>query len=297
MLINEFLKYLQIEKRYSEHTVLNYAVDLKQFSSFYLDQFELSDLKKTQMFHIRTWVAQMAEEGKSRTTINRKISSIRSFFKYLLKNEIMTVNPAEAIFSPKVASRAPKTIDLDNVNALIDKFHFGNSWEDLRDKAMISLLYETGMRRSELLGIQWEDLDLRNKQLKILGKGNKERIVFISEKMLILLSDLHIKIEDYFQKDPWDSKYVFLTNKGKQIYPKFIERILKKYLPLVTSSKQINPHSIRHSVATELLENGADLNMIKTLLGHANLSATQIYAKYSIDKMKDVYLKTHPKSI
>lgn len=293
-----FYNYLQHEKRYSTNTLAAYRSDLDQFSTWLKTTYELEDLAAVQLLHIRSWLATLVEEEKSASSINRKASTLKSFYNFLEKRGVIPANPTEGISAPKIPFRLPKVHDSDHLDILLSQHHFGTNFAGLRSRLIIELLYETGMRLSELINLEISKIDLVEGSLRVRGKGNKERMLMISADLKKTIETYETeKLEKFGASDTSiDLKYLLLTDKGKKTYPKLIHRTLDKYLPLVTTSQHRNPHSIRHTFATTLLNNGADLNAIKELLGHSSLAATQIYTHNSIEKLKDTYKKAHPKA-
>lgn len=292
-MINVFISYITHEKRYSKHTIISYNTDLNQFDTFVKHEYFLSSLIEADYNTIRAWMIRLTENKIEPKTIVRKIASVKSYYKFMVKTGRLTKNPSLGIKLPKVKKRLPQYIEESNINLLLENHPFTDSFSDSRDKLIIELLYGTGIRLAELIGIKDGDIDLGNKNIKIVGKGNKERIVPIHEK-------LHDTISTYnkakqFTFDCKQTKTI-VTDKGLPVYPMFIQRIVRKYLSLVSTSEKKSPHILRHSFATHLLNNGADLNAIKDLMGHSSLSATQIYTHNSIAKLKDVFKKAHPKA-
>ncbi len=295
--IDNYIDYLKFEKRYSIHTITSYHNDISQFEKYVIQRFDIS-LLNVDFSHIRSWIVYLTEEGISKASINRKITSLRSFYKYLKANSLVQHNPATKIKLLKTPKKLPVFVEEDSMEKLFTDDLFGEDYKSRLSKAIIELLYGTGMRVSELVNIRFVDIDWYHKQLKVLGKRNKERIIPLND---VLIQNLHLynKVRnEFFSKnniEP-DKNYLFVSPKGKKIYNKFVYRIINYYLSLVTTIKKRSPHVIRHTFATHLLNQGADLNAIKEILGHANLSATQIYTHNSIEKLKDVYKQAHPKA-
>lgn len=295
MFLDSFLNYIQYEKRYSKHTSDCYRLDITQFSKYIKEEYELEKLVEVKHLHIRSWVVNLVTKGLSAKSINRKISSLKSFYKYLKKKEEITLNPTNKIIAPKLSKRLPKFIQTENLERLFTyEEAFGDNFQGLRDRLIMELLYSTGMRRSELINLKDRDVDFHKNQIKVLGKGNKERVIPIHQKLLSLLKEYKVSRDTEFSnlKEDW----LILTNSGKPCYPKFIYNKVVKYLSIVTTSKDKSPHVLRHSFATHLTDQGAELNAVKTLLGHSSLAATQVYTHNSIEKLKKVYEKAHPKA-
>lgn len=285
-----FIEYLQFEKRYSKHTLIAYQTDLQQFFSFIEEQYQLSNLKELNTSIIRTWLASLKEGELESKSINRKISTLKSFTKYLIKNGHLEHSPMAGIISPKNSKRLPNFIEENQLNTLFNHVEFTNSWTHQTQKMVLVLFYATGMRLSELINLKINQLDFSNKQLKVYGKGNKERIIPLGEDVIAALKEFN-------NNNPTENKdFVFVTVKGKQLNPRYVYGFVKKYLALITTVKKKSPHVLRHSFATHLMNNGAEINAVKELLGHSSLAATQVYTHNSIDKLKEVFKKAHPKA-
>lgn len=288
-----FIEYLEVEKKYSAHTVAAYKRDLYQFQQYLSDNYD--DVSSSSITHnqIRSWLAQLLANDAKATSVNRKISSLKSFFKHLKRVGKLQGNPMAKVQSPKKPKQLPVFVEKTKLEVLTNTIlpEDGDSETAIRDRLIIELLYCTGMRLSELINLKEEDIDTLNSTIKVLGKRNKERIIPITPQLLQLA-------DNYMRKklESSDKNVYLLSNKGKKMYPKLIYNIVKSNLTLVTTLKKRSPHVLRHSFATHLLENGADLNAIKELLGHANLAATQVYTHNTIERLKDVHKKSHPKS-
>ena len=293
-LLDQFSNYLEYERRYSNHTVNSYRVDLTQFIEFCQDQYEISDIKAIRHPIVRSWIVSMIENGYVNKTINRKISSLRTFYNFLKRRNLVDVNPMLKIVAPKIPKRLPSFIKEQEISALFDNLNEDVGYSSFRNRIIIELLYTTGMRRSELMSLQESNVSFTDGYLKVLGKGGKERIIPLNEIFLKKLKRLLELKQGEFPE--LESSKLFVTDRGKPIYPKFIYNVVVKLLGTVTTSAKKSPHVLRHSFATHLTNNGADINAIKELLGHANLAATQIYTHNSIKKLKDVYKNSHPKA-
>jgi len=289
--VQNFLDYLKHEKRYSYHTIVSYENDLVQFSNFLSDSYEITDFNAVSHQHIRTWIISLSENNISPRTINRKISTLKTFFKFLLKREKISANPTLKVIAPKTSKKLPEYVEEREMNWLLEKINFGEGFEAMRDKLIIELLYHTGIRLSELINLKMTDVDTRNNTIKVIGKGNKERLIPVSADVIDQLATYYTEKEKLFA-----NQFLFITAKGTQIYHKLVYRVVKKYLGMVTTMSKKSPHVLRHTFATHLANKGADINAIKELLGHANLSATQIYTHNNIEQLKDVYKTAHPKS-
>jgi len=288
----EFIDYLQFEKRFSKHTVIAYSNDLVQFYAYLKKEYELDDIKQVSHTFIRSWVVQLLEQKISPRTVNRKITTLKSYYKYLLQQRVLDVNPMLKIISPKSAKRLPLFVEKVKMNQLLDTVVFEEGFTGVRDKLVIELFYVSGMRLSELINIQLSDLDVYNNTIKVVGKRNKERSIPITLEM-------QKKITRYIEcrsKIVSNSNTLFISEKGDAIYPKFVYRKINEYLGMVTTLEKKSPHVLRHTFATHMLDNGADLLAIKEILGHASLSATQIYTHNTIEKLKNIHTKAHPKA-
>lgn len=287
----KFLDYLQLEKRYSPHTIISYRRDLDDFYSFYLKTESSDDILKADKKIIRNFVVQLSENGISKRTINRKLSTLRSFYLFLLKLGEIKVSPIESISSLKFYPEKQIPISQDEMHVLQTKIF--EEVEDVLDKAVVETLYQTGIRKSELCGLIFESVNLEGNELKILGKGNKERYIPISETLSALLKD-YLKI-----RKPLDDfkSYFFINKKGKKLTEKFVYVVVNKYLSLVTSKEKRSPHILRHSFATHVLDNGAEISKVKKILGHSSLASTQVYTNANIEQLKKVFNQAHPRAI
>lgn len=288
-----FLKYLEFEKRYSKHTLIAYKEDLFQFRRFLASQYEIDKIENADHRHIRSWIVHMMQSDYRTRSVNRKISTLKSYFKYLRKRGLVNKNPMSKIISPKSNKRLPQFIREKHIENLGMYLKADDSFSGRRDALVILLLYELGLRRSELINLKDSDIDFYRKYLKVLGKGNKERLIPISDQTLQLLKQYMQKRNQEFD----DTRTALLvTDKGKPMYPKYVYNLCKKYLGAVSPNDYLGPHVLRHSFATHLANNGADLNAIKELLGHSSLAATQVYVHNTIDRLKGIYQKSHPKA-
>jgi integrase/recombinase XerC len=290
--LQPFLDYLKFEKRYSQHTLLSYQNDLEQFFAYLSSQFEAPALEKITAMYIRSWLAEMKEEGISAKTINRKISTLKSFFKYQMKTGMVTDTPMTTVVAPKTSKRLPVFVEQKDMATLFDHVDFSNDWKGRTERLVMRLFYSTGMRLSELIHLKESQLDASHSQVKVLGKGNKERIIPVSKE---LIADLQAYISEKPVRTEGIST-VFITEKGKPLQPRSVYAFVKEKLALVTTIRKKSPHILRHSFATHLMNNGADLNAVKELLGHSSLAATQVYTHNTIEKLKEVFKKAHPKA-
>jgi integrase/recombinase XerC len=291
-MVESFLKYIQFEKRYSRHTLTSYKNDLDQFSAYLSQVYQLDSPAEANYGIIRSWLLSLMDDDISAKTINRKIASLRSYFKFLLRNGDIAKDPTIKLIAPKIKKSLPVFIENNDMPDLLNEDSFNKDFTGTRDRLIFELLYGTGIRLSELIGIRDKDVNLNKSILKVLGKGNKERIIPIN-KTLSGLIHLYNRMKHEFQKEMED--YLIVTDQGKKLYPMFVQRKVKTHL-MNTSVDKKSPHVLRHTFATHLLNNGADLNAIKELMGHSSLAATQVYTHNSIEKLKEVFEKAHPKS-
>ena len=288
MYLEDFINYIKSEKRFSKHTITSYETDLNQFFNYIETECQITNPKDVSFKLIRNWISSLLENNLKSTSVNRKISSLKSYYKFLLVSNYVETNPTLKLISPKSSKRLPVFVEKDNMDSLFDKDFFEDSYEGTRDKLIIELFYFTGMRLSELIHIKTSDIDKVNSQIKVIGKRNKERLIPITFNTL---KDLNEFINFYEIEN-----FLFADGNGKKLYSKKVYRIVNKYLTKISSIKKKSPHVLRHSFATHMLNNGADINAIKEILGHANLSATQIYTHNSIKKLKNVHKQAHPKA-
>ncbi|HMC98595.1 MAG TPA: tyrosine-type recombinase/integrase [Ferruginibacter sp.] len=292
--IQEFLDYLKFQKRYAQHTIISYNNDLLAFFDFLVLQFGPTELKEIKATFVRSWLAQLKDEGLASRTINRKISSLKSFFKYQLKQQRIKVSPMATIQSPKLNKRLPGFVDKDDINTLLEKIDFPDTWVGRTERMILQIFYNTGVRQAELLGLKESQTDKFNNVIKVLGKGSKERIIPVSPALMQTMQDYIAEKRKVFEK--FDAEVILVNAKGKRLYPKYVYNVVNKYLSMVTTIDKKSPHVLRHSFATHLMNNGADLNAVKELLGHSSLAATQVYTHNTIEKLKDIHKKAHPKA-
>ena len=289
-----FLQYLQIEKRYSLHTVRSYLNDLDQFYQFLLSLGLPEDPVGVTSHDIRAWIVSMLENNYSTVSVHRKISCLRVFYRYLRKEGIVKNDPLEKVVLPKRKKSLPVFIEEEAMNTLLDNFSFGDDFAGIRNRTIIELLYLTGMRRSELIGLKDNDVDLSDGSLKVTGKRNKQRIIPLVRPFIKRL-DEYVRVRNE-NVTTLNNGWFFITDKGNKLYDKYVYNTVNSYLAFVTTIEKKSPHILRHTFATHMLNRGADLNSIKELLGHANLSATQIYTHNTFEKLKKVYKQAHPRA-
>ncbi|MBE51408.1 MAG: integrase [Flavobacteriales bacterium] len=288
MYIQKFLSYLEYEKRYSIHTINSYSIDINQFQDFLIKQYGDINLTNVDYHMVRYWIVFLVQKKISNRSVCRKISSLRSFYKYLNRINESIEDPMMRIVSPKQSKKLPFFIEENSMRILLEKVIFTEGYEGERDKLIIDFFYMTGIRISELLSIKIHDIDFNLMSVKILGKRNKQRVVPLTQ---LLLSDIQSFCEKYLIKN-----FIFTNKKQKVLSRKQVYNIVNKYLGQVSSNKSVGPHVLRHTFATHMLNNGADINTIKEILGHANLSATQIYTHNSLGKLKEIHTRSHPRS-
>ncbi len=290
--LQSFLDHLKYERRYSQHTIIGYRTDLEQFFAYLASQFESPGLSAISSMMIRSWLAELKEDEIAARSINRKISSLKSFFKYQLKIGALEQTPMTTIVSPKQGKRLPVFVEEKSMEQLFSPELYEEGWQGRTERLVLMLFYHTGMRLSELVNLKYSQLDGAQSQLKVLGKGNKERIIPVSRE---LASELQ-----QYQSDKTGelamADRLFVTEKGKPLQPRSVYAFVKAKLGAVTTVQKKSPHVLRHSFATHLMNNGADLNAVKELLGHSSLAATQVYTHNTIEKLKEVFKKAHPKA-
>ena len=293
MFIEQFIQYLQFEKRFSPLTVTAYQKDLNQFLVF--SALSESELLNVTYQQVRSWMVALMDQGNEAKTINRKISSLRSFYRFLQRNELIKTNPMTQVRAPKIPKRLPVVITEQKMDTLLDGgFDFVDGFSGLRDRLIVELLYGTGIRLAELVGLKDEDVDIYEQQIRVLGKRNKQRIIPVHSSLAKLIADYNFqKLNQNFNNK---SKTLIVTDNGRDVYPKFVYRTVRTVLSTVSTHDKKSPHILRHSFATSLLNRGADLNAIKELLGHSSLAATQVYTHNSVEKLKAIYKQAHPKA-
>ncbi len=290
-LINKYRDYLSYQKRYSDHTVRSYCTDLEHFIEYVRARegfIEWKDLKDT---HVRSWIVSLMERGFSARTVNRKLSSVKRFFRFLQREGVAN-NVAKVVKGPRTGKPLPVFVREAEMNRLLDDFDFGEDFTGLRNKMIIEVLYETGIRRAELEGLKDKDVHFDDRTILVTGKRKKQRLIPLTHE---LENDLKQYMEEKQRIFP-EADYLFLTGRGRPLYPKLIYRIVHQYLGLVTTLSKKSPHVLRHTFATHLLNKGADLNAIKEMLGHENLSATQIYAHSTFERLRNIYKQAHPRA-
>ena len=292
--IQSFLDYLKYEKRYSVHTLTSYQDDLLDFFDYLEIQFGKTSLKEIDHNYVRSWLAYLKTKKLSSKSINRKISSLKSFFKYHLKTGAIDATPMSKVISPKISKRLPVFVKEEDTEKLIKTLSQSTeNWKTLNAKMLICIFYATGMRLSELINLKEKQIDFSRSQIKVLGKGNKERIIPVSKNMISLIEDYQQLKKKNFDKT---ENTLLVTEKGKKLYAKYAYLLVNLVLGEASTLDKKSPHVLRHTFATHLMNNGADLNAVKELLGHSSLASTQIYTHNTIEKLKDIHKKAHPKA-
>ena len=290
--IQDFLNYLKFERRYSLHTLSAYQLDLEQFSQYLVSQFESPGLNSISASMVRSWLAELKSDEISSRSINRKISSLKSFFKYLLKIGCLKSTPMTAVVSPKTQKRLPVYVEKKQLEDLFLYMPFSDDWKGKTERLILLLFYSTGMRLSELMNLKPGQIDFANAQVKVLGKGNKERLIPAS-------TDLMDQLKNYLAERPLETlpgSPLFVNEAGKPLHSRTVYGWVNARLKQITTIDKKSPHVLRHSFATHLMNNGADINAVKSLLGHSSLAATQVYTHNTIEQLKKVYQKAHPKA-
>ena len=291
-MINSFLEYISLEKKYSVNTITAYKNDLISFRDFLLLEYNQDNLLEVHYPQIRNWIVSLVDAGISNRTINRKVSSLKSFYKYLQKSEQIVINPLNKHKALKIAKKVQIPFTAKEINTVIENIGKENNFTSIRNKLIVELFYSTGIRRTELINIKENNISFSNGTIKVLGKRNKERFVpLLKSVSLTLKSYLEIK-----KKYTQNLEELFITENGNKIYETLVYRIINSYFSQVSSKVKKSPHILRHSFATHLLNEGANLNSVKELLGHSSLASTQVYTHNSLDAIKKVYNQAHPRS-
>ena len=296
-IVQQFFNYIQYERRLAAHTLTAYQTDLSQFQTYLNHTHQLFDLMEVKMAHIRGWIITMIESKEASTTVNRKISCLKSFYKFCLKSGHVRINPTTKLIRPKIPTRLPKDVRFEKIMDIKDKLELdtaSNEFAKFRDYAMFMTFYLCGIRRNELIELTWDKLDYFQQQISVLGKGKKERRIPLKSELIEILKKYQ-QIQTTDIVNPEDN-CIFVLDNGKRMYANFVYRKIQRYLAMVSTQKGIGPHTLRHSFASHLLNEGAELNAIKELLGHSSLAATQIYTNSSIEKLRQVHRISHPKS-
>lgn len=290
--ITDFLQYLRFEKRYAQHTRTAYETDLSQFQQYAKAQFDIDAIADISHFHIRSWLATFKEEGLAARSINRKLSGLNSFYKYLLRLGVVEKNPVKQLHALRLPDRLPMYLKEREMQNLLEEITFEEGFKGATDRLICEMLYRLGIRRSELINIKENDIEWSLKQLRVLGKGNKERLVPLSSEML---NTFRTYIQEKKSLPVDDTHHLLVLETGRPLYESYVYRVVKHYLSQVTTLSKRSPHILRHTFATHLLNNGANIQAIKELLGHSSLAATQVYTHNNIDKLKEIHKLNHPR--
>jgi len=293
MSLKSFFDFLEIEKKYSSNTIEAYRNDLNVFSRYLSDEFNITNINNTNYSFIRSWIVDLVNKGISNRSVNRKITSLNSYFKFVLKIDLINENPLTNHKALKTQKKIQLPFSENEMLSVLDLDNYEDNFTGVRDRLIIDLFYTTGIRRIELIQLKISDLNINNKHIKVLGKRNKERIIPLIDSTINILNK-YLSCRDELESE---ETFLFITSKGKPVYEKLIYRIINKYFDTISTKVKKSPHIIRHSFATHLLNNGADLNSVKDLLGHSSLAATQVYTNRSIDEIKKVFAKSHPRNI
>ena len=292
---SDFLQHIRYEKRLSHHTLTAYASDLEQFGVFLATECNIDQPERADFRHIRSWIVSLVEANLDKSSVNRKIATLRSFYGFLLRRNVISLDPMAKIQALKTSKKLPQYVEEKPMEMLLNDVEFPDTFDGIRDKLVLELLYGTGIRLSELTGLKTADVNLYDKTIMVLGKRNKHRIIPLTQPLFDLIQQYNQLKESEF-KGQADQTILIVSDKGVPAYPVLIQRIVKRNLTLVTTLEKKSPHVLRHSFATHLLNRGADLNAIKDLLGHSSLAATQIYTHTSLEQLKKTYDQAHPKA-
>jgi len=300
MLKDKYIDYLQFEKRYSAHTILAYRTDLDDFSGFLLTHYNLTDLLWVDHTLIRSWLISLIDKGITTRSVNRKLSTLKSFYRFCLRQGLLATNPMLKVVAPRISKQLPVFLTRDNLEDLLKNVSFDESYEGSRDKMILTLFYATGIRRAELVQAKITDMDLEKGTLRVMGKRSKERILPMGDQVIDQLNKyLNCRTRFLSEKKSANGNNtasLFVTSKGRPVYPKLVYTLVHKYLSLISSNSKLSPHILRHTFATHMLDDGADLNAIKEILGHSSLAATQVYTHNTIEKLKTIYKQAHPRA-
>jgi integrase/recombinase XerC len=284
--LERFISYLSLEKRFSKHTIIAYEGDLTQFRDYLVTQYQLKDFSQVSHFIIRSWAVSLIEQGLDTRSVNRKLTCLRTFYRFLMKNQLVTKNPMQKV----------QYLEDQKMDQLLEPKLDDTSFEALRNNLIIDFFYRTGVRLSELINIKINDVNLYNLTVTVLGKRNKMRQIPLTNKFKVLIQKYLVARSDFMKEKGTVHDYFFTENNGNQMYPKFVYRLVKTEISKVSTSKKRSPHILRHTFATTMLNHGADINAIKELLGHSSLAATQVYTHNSIEKLKEIYKQAFPKA-
>ena len=293
MLIKDFLDYLRLERNYSERTIVAYEADLREFEEYFKKTDAELDFRSVHSDNVRNWMVSLMDEGRTETSVNRKLSSLRSFYRFLLRRKEITVNPMLKVIGPKKKKPLPSFVREKDMDRLLDEFPFEEGFEGCRDRTILEMFYATGMRLSELIGLNDADVDFSAKLIKVTGKRNKQRLIPFGNE---LAEDLRLYINVRNEAMPQEAEALFVLKDGKRMYPMAVYRVVKRNLSRVVSLKKRSPHVLRHTFATAMLNDSAELRSVKELLGHESLVTTEIYTHATFEELKKVYEQAHPRA-
>lgn len=293
-MLDKFLLYLQVELNYSARTIRAYGDDLRQFFLFCNLDPETVNYSTVSQRQIRTWLASLLSNSLSPRSVNRKLSALRRFYNFLLSRKVVTSNPLAEISGPKITQKLPSFITKDEASKLLDGIEYSDDFVGMRDLTILSLFYFTGVRVSEMTSLRVTDVDFDSQTVRVLGKGSKERLLPIHPSLIPLLTEYIAQRNTFIRAN--QTPFLIVSNKGNKPYPEMVYRIVRSHLSMVTTLEKKSPHVLRHTFATHLLDEGADINAIKELLGHSNLATTQIYTHTGVDKLKKAYKQAHPRA-
>jgi integrase/recombinase XerC len=290
--LQSFLNYLRFEKRYSQNTIISYQNDLEQFFSYIRSQYQVAKLAEIETTFVRSWLAELKGNKITAKSINRKASSLKSFFRYHIRTGTLAATPMWSVTTPKISKRLPEFVKEADMNNLFQHLQFPGDWKGKTDRLLLLLFYHTGMRLSEQVNLKENQIDYSKKAIKVLGKGNKERVIPVGDEVINEMKAYRQAKKKEIENA--DETYFFVLDNGKRLYAKYVYLIVKKYLSEITTLNKKSPHILRHTFATHLTNNGADLNAVKELLGHSSLASTQVYTHNNIEKLKEAHKKAHP---
>ena len=293
MLIKDFLNYLRLERNYSERTIVAYEADLREFEEYFKKTDAELDFRSVHSDNVRNWMVSLMDEGRTETSVNRKLSSLRSFYRFLLRRKEIAVNPMLKVVGPKKKKPLPSFVREKDMDRLLDECSFEEGFEGYRDRTILEMFYATGMRLSELIGLNDADVDFSAKLIKVTGKRNKQRLIPFGNE---LAEDLHLYINVRNEAMPQEAEAFFVLKDGKRMYPMAVYRIVKRNLSRVVSLKKRSPHVLRHTFATAMLNDSAELRSVKELLGHGSLVTTEVYTHATFEELKKVYEQAHPRA-
>jgi integrase/recombinase XerC len=292
--LQSFLNYVKFEKRYSQHTIISYQNDLEQFFAYITSQYQATSLADIATTYVRSWLAELKGNKLTAKSINRKASSLKSFFKYHIRTGTLTATPMWSVTTPKISKRLPEFVKEADMDNMFRYLPFPPDWKGKTDRLLLLLFYQTGMRLSEQVNLKEGQVDYSKKVIKVLGKGNKERVMPVGDELMGEMKAYRQAKRK--EMENFDKTYFFVLENGKRLYAKYVYLVVKKYLSEITTLNKKSPHILRHTFATHLTNNGADLNAVKELLGHSSLASTQVYTHNNIEKLKEAHKKAHPRA-